>query len=84
MSETGICATATSYFAELFQFCMPCQIEEIERCMDARVTLEDNLALKAPVLDGEIKEAAFQIPSTRAPGPDGFTKTIGRLWGRMW
>ncbi|KAM1862412.1 hypothetical protein ACFX14_002885 [Malus domestica] len=41
--------------------------------METRVTLEDNRDLVAPITDEEIMEAAFQIPSSRAPGPDGFS-----------
>ncbi|KAM1174400.1 hypothetical protein ACFX19_027537 [Malus domestica] len=41
--------------------------------MEARVTPEDNRDLVAPITDEEIKEAAFQIPSARAPRPDGFS-----------
>lgn len=29
--------------------------------------------LMTPITDGEIKEALFSIPSTKSPGPDGFT-----------
>ncbi|KAM2007857.1 hypothetical protein ACFX16_002817 [Malus domestica] len=41
--------------------------------METRVTPEDNRDLVAPITDEEIMEAAFQIPSSRAPGPDGFS-----------
>ncbi|KAM1648373.1 hypothetical protein ACFX1Q_010399 [Malus domestica] len=41
--------------------------------METRVTPEDNRDLVAPITDEEIKEVAFQIPSARAPGPDGFS-----------
>lgn len=41
--------------------------------MEARITHEDNLALTAPMTIGEIVEAVSQIPSSRAPGPDGFS-----------
>lgn len=32
--------------------------------------------LVAPVIDREIQEAMFQIPPTRAPGPDGFSRSF--------
>ncbi|KAM1803504.1 hypothetical protein ACFX12_029481 [Malus domestica] len=41
--------------------------------METRVTPEDNRDLVAPITDEEIKEDAFQIPSARAPGPNGFS-----------
>ena len=41
--------------------------------MIERVSHEENMMLTAPVTDGEIMEAFFQIPPTRAPGPDGFS-----------
>lgn len=58
---------------ELFQSCAPRQMDEIECDMESRVSQEDNIALIAPVSEGEIMEAVFQIPPTRTPGPDGFT-----------
>lgn len=72
-NDEEICATAIAYFADLFQSCRPNQIEEIESCMEGRITREDNTALTAPVSDGEIMEAVFQIPPMRSLGPDGFT-----------
>ncbi|KAM2745333.1 hypothetical protein PS2_021080 [Malus domestica] len=41
--------------------------------METRVSPEDNRDLVAHITDEEIKEASFQIPSARAPGPDGFS-----------
>ncbi|CAN6710400.1 unnamed protein product [Malus baccata var. baccata] len=61
--------------------CRPSRIQEIEDCMEARVTPEDNRDLMSPISDEEILEAAFQIPSTRAPGPDAdMVKTIKAFW----
>ncbi|CAN6695621.1 unnamed protein product [Malus baccata var. baccata] len=51
----------------------PTQIGEITCSVQTRVSHEDNFLLTAPVSKGEIQEAAFQIPPTRAPGPDGFS-----------
>ncbi|KAM2016617.1 hypothetical protein ACFX16_047012 [Malus domestica] len=71
--ENGICATATSYFVELFQSSGPCQIEEIASYIEDRVTSEDNLALMVLVMEDEIATAAFQIPYSRALGPNRFS-----------
>lgn len=72
-SESGICATVTSYFVELFQSSRSCQIEEIASCMEDRVNLKDNRALTAPVMEDEIVTDAFQIPPSRAPSLDEFS-----------
>ncbi|KAM2136540.1 hypothetical protein ACFX1R_006290 [Malus domestica] len=41
--------------------------------METRVTPEDNRDQVAPITNEEIMEAAFQIPSSRVPGPNGFS-----------
>ncbi|CAN6541779.1 unnamed protein product [Malus baccata var. baccata] len=45
----------------------------ITSSVQTRVSHDDNLMLTARVTEVEIQEAAFQIPPTRAPGPDGFS-----------
>ncbi|CAN6542159.1 unnamed protein product [Malus baccata var. baccata] len=45
----------------------------ITSSVQSRVSHDDNLMLTARVTEVEIQEAAFQIPPTRAPGPDGFS-----------
>lgn len=84
-SEIGICSTAVGYFSDLFQSSRLNQIEEIVSCLDNRVTHEDNMWLTAPVTDGEIHEASFQIPPTKAQVQMGsvFIKTTGRWWEMM-
>ncbi|CAN6698982.1 unnamed protein product [Malus baccata var. baccata] len=51
----------------------PNLVEEVQSCMEGRLSLENIQGLTAMVSDGEILEAAFQIPPTRSPGPDGFS-----------
>ncbi|CAN6573468.1 unnamed protein product [Malus baccata var. baccata] len=71
--DKDICDIANSYFMGLFQSCSPNQIRDVEVCMETRVSPEDNRDLVAPITDEEINVAVFQIPSDRAPGPDGFS-----------
>lgn len=73
MSDEGIITIATSYFDDLFQSCGSCHLEEIGDGMEIRVNEADNQELTAPVTDAEIEATVFQIPPTRAPGPDGFS-----------
>ncbi|CAN6580853.1 unnamed protein product [Malus baccata var. baccata] len=70
--QSEVASIAVRYFSTLFQAGLPCQLEHIVDCMEPRVTLEDNQMLIGPITDREIQEAAFQIPASRAPGPDGF------------
>ncbi|KAM1551667.1 hypothetical protein ACFX10_043770 [Malus domestica] len=69
----GIGDTAIEYFTELFQSCKPNLVEEVQGCMEGRPSPEDNRGLTTMVAEGEIIEAAYQIPPTRSPGPDGFS-----------
>ncbi|CAN6691340.1 unnamed protein product [Malus baccata var. baccata] len=71
--EAAISTIATSYFEVLFKSSRPGQIDEIGECPAPRVTTEDNLALTTAVTEEEIKTVVFQIPPTRAPGPDGYS-----------
>lgn len=70
--ENGIRSVAESYFTELFKSCRPNQSDHILRCVNPRVTPEDNTMLIAQVTVCEIEEAAFKIPHMRAPRPDGY------------
>ncbi|CAN6571798.1 unnamed protein product [Malus baccata var. baccata] len=70
--QSEVASIAVGYFSTLFQAGLPCQLENIVYCMEPRVTLEDNQMLTGPITDREIQEAAFQIPASRAPRPDGF------------
>lgn len=45
--ESGIRATTTSYFSNLFWSSRPNQINEIGVCLENQRSLEDNLALTA-------------------------------------
>ncbi|KAM1306809.1 hypothetical protein ACFX2H_009148 [Malus domestica] len=70
--QNEVASIAVGYFSTLFQAGPPCQLENIVDCIEPRVTLEDNQMLIGPITDREIQEAAFQIPASRAPRPDGF------------
>ncbi|KAM1555078.1 hypothetical protein PS1_007619 [Malus domestica] len=72
-NEPELRSIVISYFSDLFRSDRPSQFEIPENGLDSRVSPEDNLGLTAPVTEEEIIVAAYQIPPTRAPGPDGFT-----------
>ena len=72
-NEAVLATIAAEHFTDLFSSSHPNNVENIANCMNGRVSLEDNLMLTGPVTDEEIQSAAFQIPPSRAPGPDGFT-----------
>ncbi|CAN6724151.1 unnamed protein product [Malus baccata var. baccata] len=72
-SLKGIGDTAIKYFSVLFQSGKPDLVEEIQSCMESRLSTEDNRGLTTMVTECEIMEAAYQIPPMRAPGPDGFS-----------
>ncbi|KAM2494092.1 hypothetical protein ACFX1W_034230 [Malus domestica] len=72
-NEPVLSSIVISYFLDIFRSDRPGQFGIPEIGLDLSVTPEDNLALTAPVTEEEIIVAAFQIPPTRAPGPDGFT-----------
>ncbi|KAM1548604.1 hypothetical protein ACFX1Z_009769 [Malus domestica] len=72
-NEPVISSIVTFYFSDLFRSGRPAHFDVLNNGLESRVTLEDNLALTAPVTEEEIIVAAFQIPPTRAPGPDGFS-----------
>ena len=57
----GISSLAVNYFSELFQSNQPSQFDVITSNVQARIMHEDNLMLTAPVTDGEIQEALFQL-----------------------
>ncbi|KAM0955247.1 hypothetical protein EV1_023409 [Malus domestica] len=70
--QNEVASIAVGYFSNLFKSGQPCQLEHIVNCVEPRVSLTDNQMLSGLITDYEIQEAAFQIPATRAPGPDGF------------
>ncbi|KAM1790105.1 hypothetical protein ACFX12_034201 [Malus domestica] len=72
-NEPVFSSIVISYFSDIFRSDRPGQFGIPEIGLDLSVTPEDNLALTASVTEEEIIVAAFQIPLTRTPGPDGFT-----------
>ncbi|KAM1398237.1 hypothetical protein ACFX2I_015708 [Malus domestica] len=69
---TQINSIAVDYFTSLFTMDRPLQFGEILQCVPTRVGEVDNAMLVAPVTDGEIEAAIYQMHPTKSPGPDGF------------
>lgn len=59
-----------SYLQDLYKTFNPEGQDEFIDFMTSKVTEEDNTSLSAPILDEEIKTAAFQMGTKKAPGPD--------------
>lgn len=72
---------ATEYFRELFMSTNPCDLESLFDGFESRVTQEMNEGLVRPVLDEEIKRAAFEVKGSSAPGEDGLT---GVFYQKCW
>ncbi|KAF7149489.1 hypothetical protein RHSIM_Rhsim02G0067500 [Rhododendron simsii] len=62
-----------SYFSSIFTSSNPQNFEEVLRCMDRKVTNRMNQILVRYVTTQEVKQAVFQMDSSKAPGLDGFT-----------
>lgn len=61
-----------SHFTNLFTLVGQREWGSILECVTHKVTVEMNETLTAPISVEEIKEAALQIGSIKAPGPNGF------------
>lgn len=72
---------AVDFFRELFRSSDPFDLETLFIRFRGRVTDEMNVRLTSPVLEEEIKMAAFSVKGTSAPGDDGLT---GAFYQKYW
>ncbi|KAH7861063.1 hypothetical protein Vadar_021190 [Vaccinium darrowii] len=59
------------YFSSIFQTSSPTEFAPVLDCVSPVITPAMNIALTRPVLMLEVRDAAFQMPPSKAPGPDG-------------
>lgn len=82
LNETSaIHENISSFFQNLFQSNGDRPVLEALPFIDPKVDARMNALLMAPVTKDEIKEAAFNLGSTKAPGPDGF---LGKFYHASW
>ena len=72
---------AVEYFRDLFMSTNPFDLESLFEGFQSRVTQEMNTTLTAMVTADEIKQAAFSVKGSSAPGEDGLT---GVFYQRFW
>lgn len=61
------------YFRDLFSSSNPFDLETLFQGFESRVTAAMNSRITAPILDGEIRDVAFCVKGSSAPGEDGLT-----------
>ncbi|KAI5349016.1 hypothetical protein L3X38_001903 [Prunus dulcis] len=81
-SQKGVRRAFEEYFKELFTSSGSRDWNSILNCIEPVVTDDMNRDLTRPTTLEEIKDAAFQMGATKAPGPDGFHGTFyHKYWG---
>ncbi|KAF7814503.1 reverse transcriptase [Senna tora] len=71
--EPVIAAKVKSYFDDIFASSGPRDFEDVLSFVSPSISDLDNFELCKPVSAQEIKDAAFQLGGSKAPGPDGFS-----------
>uniref|UniRef100_A0A2N9HFG8 Endonuclease/exonuclease/phosphatase domain-containing protein n=1 Tax=Fagus sylvatica TaxID=28930 RepID=A0A2N9HFG8_FAGSY len=79
--ESGLEQVITNYFGNMFTSSNPSSIDLVVNSVDQVVTPEMNDILLQPVTEDEVKIAVFQIPPSKAPGPDGM---IALFFQKYW
>ncbi|KAM2567066.1 hypothetical protein TB1_009491 [Malus domestica] len=72
---------AVMYFKNLFRTCNPRGTHEITECVEAQILSENAQRLMQTITEEEVRLSMFQIPTDKAPGPDGFT---GSFYHELW
>lgn len=68
-----VSAVLLNHLKEVFETKGGVGISEAGSLLEAVITEEDNVMLKAPPTKEEVQQAVFQIGANKAPGPDGFS-----------
>ncbi|KAG5524157.1 hypothetical protein RHGRI_030977 [Rhododendron griersonianum] len=79
--ERGINMHLYRFFSDLFKSSGPRDFSSVLDKVECTVTCEMNRNLTKETTNVEIKEAAFQLGSLKAPGPDGFP---GYFYHQFW
>ena len=72
---------AVEYFRDLFSSSNPFDLETLFQGFESRVTAAMNSRITAPILDREIRDAAFCVKGSSALGEDGLT---GIFYQKFW
>ncbi|KAH7853402.1 hypothetical protein Vadar_001983 [Vaccinium darrowii] len=64
------------YFTGIFTSSNPYGFDEVLSCVQQRVSPVMNARLTRQVTAAEVKEALFQMPPSKSPGPDGMTEVL--------
>ena len=79
--EEGLVTIATSYFRQIFEASNPEDIEEALSEVSSTITEPMNDNITAPVTEGEVKLALFEMHPEKAPGPDGM---VALFYHKFW
>lgn len=61
------------YFGALYASAQSRRVQKVLDYVPTRLTSEDNLELLKPNSEDQIKQVVFRIPTSKSPGPKGFT-----------
>ncbi|KAK4258618.1 hypothetical protein QN277_005049 [Acacia crassicarpa] len=81
MEKEAISHNIANYFQNLFTTSVSGSMDAVLNYIDPKISGDMNQNLMLPVSKEEIREAAFALGSTKAPGPDGFS---GKFYHSAW